>query len=66
MLIVAPRGSTKEETSREQPSFSWQFFMFTGRQAAEEQVVNAMSIASVIPLKNFIGEIPPHILAMLE
>ena len=56
MLMVAPSGSTKEDTSREQPSFSWQFFMLIGKVAAEEQVVKAISIASVMPLKNFTGE----------
>ena len=66
MLIVAPSGRTKEETSRDTPSFSWLFFMLTGSAAALEQVVKAISIASLMPRKNCAGVWPPQTLASVE
>lgn len=55
ILIVAPKGRTKLVISLETPNFSWVFFMFTGRVAALLQVVKAINMASLMPLKNFMG-----------
>ena len=66
MLMVQPSGSTNEVTSRDSPSFSWQFFILTGSAAAEEQVVKASIMASDMPRKNFTGFTPPMVDASVE
>ena len=66
MLMVAPSGSTNDVTSRETPSFSCTFFMLTGSVPADEHVVNAIIMASLMPWKNFIGEWPPQTRASVE
>ena len=66
MLSVAPSGRTNEVTSRETPSFSCVFFMLTGSVPAELQVVNAIIIASLMPLKNASGVWPPQTRASVE
>ena len=66
MLIVAPRGRTKDEILRETPSFSSQFFMLTGSVPELEHVVKASIIASDMPRKNFTGVILPKTEAIVE
>ena len=55
MLMVAPRGRTKDAISRFTPSFVCTFCIFTGRVPAEEQVVKAMAMASDMPRKKVRG-----------
>ena len=52
MLIVAPSGSTNDDTSSDTPSFSSTRSMVTGRVAPLELVVNATSCTGAIPWKN--------------
>ena len=51
MLMVAPSGKTKEETSSETPSFSWAISIVTGSVAALDEVENATSWAGAMPEK---------------
>ena len=55
MLMVAPKGRTKDAISRFTPSFVCTFCIFTGRVPAEEQVVKAMAMASDMPRKKVRG-----------
>ena len=57
MLMVAPRGRTKELISGSAPILL-QHSMFSGRVALEEVVVNAQIMAGAIPLKKAIGLMP--------
>ena len=52
MLIVAPRGRTKDETSFETPRFRWLTSMVTGSVAPLELDEKARSWAGAIPRKN--------------
>ena len=52
--------------SRFTPSFSSVFFIFTGSVPAEEQVVNAITMASAMPRKNRTGLICPTTAATEE
>ena len=57
MLMVAPKGSTKEETSLETPIFCAQL-MVRGRVPPEEQELNAIRNAGEMPLKNWKTLVP--------
>ena len=57
MLMVAPRGSTKEATSRRAPRRS-AHSRFRGRAPTEEADEKAIIIAGAIPAKNLAGLIP--------
>ena len=50
ILMVAPRGRTKEETSSETPNSSSQQSIVTGKVAPLELVENANNCAGAIPL----------------
>ena len=52
MLMVAPRGSTKEVTSSDTPRFSSQHSILTGRVAPLLLVENATNCALLMPPKN--------------
>ena len=52
MLIVAPRGRTKAETSFDTPSFSSHNFIVTGRVAPLELDEKAKICAGKMPRKN--------------
>ena len=54
MLIVEPRGRTKELISGSAPMLL-QHSMLTGSVAAEEVVVNAVIMAGAMPLKKAMG-----------
>ena len=56
MLIVAPSGSTVEETIGLMPRFFSATDIETGRVAELEEVENATNIASRAPRKNNTGE----------
>ena len=65
MLIVAPRGSTKEATSRSAPSFS-AHSMFSGSVPTDEAEENAIIMAGIMPLKNLAGLRLPNVLTEIE
>ena len=65
MLIVAPRGITKEEMSLSAPSSS-AHSLLRGIVAAEEVEVKAKIIAGAAPLKNLSGLTPTKALAETE
>ena len=65
MLMVAPRGSTKEEISSSAPRAS-AHSLETGRVAAEEVEVKAKIIAAEAFLKNLTGLMPANALAETE
>ena len=65
MLMVAPRGSTKEEISRFAPSFS-EHSRVKGRVPTEEAEENAIMIAGSIPLKNCRGVTLPRVATVVE
>lgn len=54
MLIVAPSGSTKDDTSLDAPIFSTHSILI-GSVPTDEELENANMIAGSIPLKNFTG-----------
>ena len=58
MLIVAPRGRTKEEISFGTPSFLVHS-MLSGKVPTEDALENAKVIAGDISLKNLKGDTPP-------
>ena len=58
MLMVAPRGSTKEATSRRAPRRSVHSRL-KGSAPTEEAEENAIIIAGAIPLKKASGDKPP-------
>ncbi len=55
MLIVAPRGRTKDDTSLETPRSSSAVSIVTGRVALDDEVEKAMSWAFGIRRKNSMG-----------
>ena len=65
MLIVAPRGITKEDTSFSAPSSS-AHSLLRGIVAAEEVEVNAKIIAGEAFLKKVMGLMPAKTLAEKE
>ena len=65
MLMVAPRGRTKEDTSRRAPSRSVHSIL-KGSAPTEEAEENAIIMAGAIPLKNWTGEIPASTLTVEE
>ena len=58
MLMVAPKGSTKEEMFWLTPNLRMQS-MVKGKVPEEEQEENAKRDAGAIPLKNLTGDTPP-------
>ena len=56
--MVAPMGSTKEDTLLETPAFFSTQRMVTGRVALEELVENAVAKAEAIAKKCFLGFTP--------
>ena len=65
ILMVEPRGRTKEEISSSAPSSS-AHSLDTGRVAAEEVDVKANIMAGNAALKNFSGLMPAKTLADIE
>ena len=65
MLMVAPRGSTKEATSFLAPSF-WVQSRLMGRVPTLEALEKAKMMAGIIPLKNLAGLMPPMALTDRE
>ena len=65
MLMVAPRGITKEEISFSAPRSS-EHSMLRGMVAAEEVEVKAKIIAGDAFLKNVMGLMPANALAETE
>ena len=64
-MIVAPNGSTKEETSSLAPRFTAHSLLM-GRVATLEVEENAKTIAGIMPLKNLMGLMPPIVLTVME
>ena len=65
MLIVAPKGSTKDATSLSAPSFS-EHSLFSGRVATEDVEGNAKIMAGIMPMKNCRGLRPPMVFTATE
>ena len=60
MLMVAPRGKTKELTSLDAPSFCVHFRLI-GSVPTLDALEKANSIAGIISLKNVAGLRPPSV-----
>ena len=58
MLIVAPRGRTKDETCLSPPNSSTHF-MLIGSVPTDEAEEKANMMAGIMPLKNLRGLMPP-------
>ena len=65
MLMVAPRGSTKEATSFRAPSRS-EHSRVKGRVPTEDAEEKAIIMAGAIPLKKAMGDTPPRAFTVLE
>ena len=63
--MVAPRGSTKEDTSRRAPSRS-AHSMLKGSVPTEEAEEKAIIMAGAMPLKKAAGETPPSTFTVVE
>ena len=63
--MVAPNGSTKEDTSFFAPSFSTHS-MLIGSVPTEDALEKANMIAGSISLKNFAGLMPPIVFTATE
>ena len=65
MLMVAPRGRTKEATSFLAPSF-WVQSRLMGRVPTLDALEKANMMAGIMPLKNLTGLMPPMVFTVRE